>query len=79
MLGRNGNRRGMLVMPGEVEWMIQRGPADLTSRSLQVDATSGSLQRSEGMPIMPGASLIAASRRSRGLVRRSCHFRNCHP
>jgi hypothetical protein len=25
MLGRNGNRRGMLVMPGEVEWMIQRG------------------------------------------------------
>jgi len=36
--------RGMLIMPGEVEWMIKRGAADLTSRSLR---------ESEGMLVMP--------------------------
>ena len=38
-------RRGMPVMPDEAEWMIQRGIADLTSRSLRTtDATSASLR-----------------------------------
>jgi hypothetical protein len=41
-------RRGTPVVPGEVEWIIQRDAADLTSRSLQgMDATSASLRRAE--------------------------------
>ena len=47
--------RGVLVMPAKVEWMIKRGAADLTSRSLQsaADLTSRSLRESEGMLVMP--------------------------
>jgi len=38
-------RRGMLVMPVEVEWIIKRGAADATSASLRrADLTSRSLQ-----------------------------------
>jgi len=41
-------RRGTFIVPVGAEWIIQRGAADLTSRSLQVtDATSASLRGSE--------------------------------
>jgi len=46
----------MLVMPIEVEWIIKRNSADLTSRSLRgMDATSGSLRWEfrRGMLVMP--------------------------
>jgi hypothetical protein len=46
--------RGVLVMPAKVEWMIKRGAADLTSRSLQsaADLTSRSESR-RGTLVMP--------------------------
>jgi len=38
-------RRGTLVVPDEVKWIIKRNATDLTSRSLRkADATSASLR-----------------------------------
>ena len=42
---RKRNRRGMPVMPAELEWIVKRGAADPTSGSLQADPTSASLRR----------------------------------
>ena len=35
------NRRGMLVVPAESEWIIQHDAADLTSRSLRFPQGNG--------------------------------------
>jgi hypothetical protein len=47
---RSTSRRGTLVVPEELEWSIIGYFADLTSRSLQADATIASLRerKSEG-------------------------------
>jgi len=42
-LGQRRNRRGTLVVPTDVGWMIQRGAPDLTSRSLQEEIRRGVL------------------------------------
>jgi len=41
----------MLVMPAEVEWIIKRYAADLTSRSLQVAEGHACRARAIGMDI----------------------------
>jgi len=42
--------RGVSVTRAETKWMIQRRATDLTSRSLQADATSRSFRDGDGEP-----------------------------
>jgi len=47
-------RRGVLVTPADVGWIIKRNSADPTSGSLQnADPTSGFLRDAEGAEILP--------------------------
>jgi hypothetical protein len=57
-------RRGTFIVPAKVEWIIKRGAADLTSRSLrETDPTSGSLRSTDAT----SASLRSAEPTGRSL------------
>jgi len=46
---QGGVRRGMLVMPAELEWIVKRGAADPTSGSLQEAARISIVSRAENL------------------------------